>query len=175
MINNNENDMINESEDDLIYIYIAGPMFKEAEINQRRLEAKKLDDVLQDSNRGYYICNPVDLPFDEFNGLSSRVIFSTDYYNINDANVFFFELASEDSGTMVEFGNVIEKYMQGNPMHIYPVFYDLRLSRNDVAGIECPIGFNSYLVGALDYNRINTYSSFDEALLQFKKDFNLGD
>ena len=72
-----------------------------------------------------------------------------------------------------ELGNAIEKLMSGKQIKIYPVFNDLRLQRNDASGLECPIGFNSYLVGCLSANNITIYRSFDEALETFKKDFNL--
>ena len=154
----------------MIYVYIAGPLFKEAEINQRRLEAQKIKEVLDSQDEEYFIANPIDLPFDNTKVLTSREIFQADYSHINKANVLFFELASGDTGTMVELGNVIEKYMQGQPLKIYPVFADLRLQRNDVAGVECPLGFNSYLVGCLTANDLKIFKSFAEALAQFAED-----
>ena len=157
----------------MIYIYNAGPLFSEAEVNQRKEEGRILDDILCQSGREYFVANPIDLPFDNSKVLNSADIFGVDYNHINRSNAFFFELASGDTGTMVELGNVIEKYMNGKEMKIYPIFGDFRLQRNDVAGIECPIGFNSYLVGALTYNKIPIYFSFQEAMEQFKKDFDL--
>lgn len=154
----------------MIYVYIAGPLFKEAEINQRRLEAKEITEILQQKGLEYFICNPIDLPFDNTRVLTSAEIFEADYSHIEKADVLFFELASEDAGTMVELGNVIEKYIQGKKLKIYPVFADLRLQRNDIKGVECPLGFNSYLVGCLTANHIPIYYSFDEALAQFAID-----
>ena len=154
----------------MLYIYIAGPLFKEAEINQRRLEARKLDQLLKEKDREYFIANPIDLPLDNTKPLTSKEIFTEDYKHIQKANVFFFELASEDSGTMVELGNVIEKLMQGQDIRLYPVIADLRLARNAVGGIECPFGINSYVVGCLTANNIRVYNSFDEALRQFTAD-----
>ena len=154
----------------MIYVYIAGPLFKEAEIVQRRLEARKIAEVLQEKKKAYFIANPIDLPFDNTKVLTSKEIFLADYEHIDKADTFFFELASEDAGTMVELGNVIEKYQQGKKLRIYPVFADLRLQRNDVQGVECPLGFNSYLVGSLTANNIRIYYSFAEALEQFAKD-----
>ena len=131
----------------MIYIYNAGPLFTEADINQRHLEGEKLNKILNDNKIEYFLANPIVLPFDNTKILTSKEIFMGDYMHVNKANVFFFELASGDSGTYVELGNAIEKLMSGKQIKIYPVFNDLRLQRNDASGLECPIGFNSYLVG----------------------------
>lgn len=157
----------------MIYIYNAGPLFTEADINQRHLEGEKLNKILNDNKKEYFLANPIDLPFDNTKILISKEIFIGDYMHVNKANVFFFELASGDSGTYVELGNVVEKLMSGKQIKIYPVFNDLRLQRNGASGLECPIGFNSYLVGCLSANNIAIYRSFDEALEAFKKDFDL--
>ena len=157
----------------MIYIYNAGPLFTEADINQRHLEGEKLNKILNDNKIEYFLANPIDLPFDNTKILTSKEIFMGDYMHVNKANVFFFELASGDSGTYVELGNAIEKLMSGKQIKIYPVFKDFWLQRNDASGLECPIGFNSYLVGCLSANNITIYRSFDEALETFKKDFNL--
>ncbi len=154
----------------MIYVYNAGPLFKEAEINQRRLEGKLIKEVIEKYGYEYFIANPVDLPFDNTRVLTSKEIFSTDYAHIDKSTHFFFELASSDDGTMVELGNVVEKYMQGKDIKIYPIFADLRIQRNDVKGVECPVGFNSYTVGALTSNDITIFNSFASALEQFDKD-----
>jgi Nucleoside 2-deoxyribosyltransferase len=157
----------------MIYIYNAGPMFSEADIKQRKEEGKRFEEVLSKSNQEYFIANPIDLPFDNTKVLTSKEIFFADYNHVSNANVFFFELATGDTGTCVELGNAIEKLMQGKAIKMYPIFTDLRLQRNNISGIECPIGFNSYLVGSLTANNIETYYSFNEAFEQFCKDFKL--
>lgn len=154
----------------MIYIYIAGPLFSEADIIQRRKEAAGLREVLDQKGLTYYICNPIDLPFDNTQVLSSREIFLADYGHLDIANVFFFDLSGNDTGTLVELGNVIEKYHHDRNLRIYPVFSDLRLARNQAAGLECPVGYNSYVVGCLSANEITCYRSFSEALTQFVKD-----
>ena len=158
----------------MLYIYLAGPLFKEAEINQRRLEGKKLKEVLDSKSVEYFLANPIDLPLDNTKVLTSAAVFKEDYYHVNQANVFFFELASEDSGTMVELGNAIEKYMQGQALKIYPVIADLRLPRNNPSGVECPFGINSYVVGCLTANNIEIFTSFNDALKQFIEDLEQG-
>lgn len=155
----------------MIYIYNAGPLFTEADIKQRKHEGELLRSALEKSKREYFIANPIDLPFDNTKVLTSKEIFEGDYYHVNRANVFFFELASNDAGTYVELGNAIEKLMSGKDIKIYPVFNDLRLQRNNASGTECPCGFNSYLVGSLNANNITIYRSFDEAYQAFITDF----
>ena len=157
----------------MIYIYNAGPLFTEADIKQRKYEGAKFVEILERNNKEYFLANPIDLPFDNTKILTSKEIFLGDYEHVNKANVFFFELASGDAGTYVELGNAIEKYMNGKDLKIYPIFTDLRLQRNGASGVECPIGFNSYLVGCLTANNITIYRSFDEAFTSFTKDFNL--
>ena len=157
----------------MIYIYNAGPMFTEADIHQRRAEGRKMEELLEKNHQEYFLANPIDLPLDNTKPLTSKQIFLTDYEHVSKANVFFFELASGDAGTYVELGNAIEKLMNGKDIHMYPVFNDIRLQRNGMSGVDCPIGFNSYLVGCLKANKIDIYMSFDEALEAFKKDFDL--
>lgn len=157
----------------MIYIYNAGPLFTEADQAQRRSEGAQLEELLKPSGREYFLANPIDLPFDNTKVLTSKEIFLEDYSHVNRANVFFFELASNDSGTYVELGNAIEKKMNGKDIKIYPIFSDMRLQRNQVGGTESPIGFNSYLVGCLTANDIPIYRSFHEALEAFRHDFDL--
>ena len=157
----------------MIYVYNAGPLFTEADIKQRSYEGKLFSDTLARNNVEHFVANPIDLPFDNTKILTSKEIFLGDYEHVNKANVFFFELASGDPGTYVELGNAIEKLMSGKELKIYPIFTDLRLQRNGASGVECPVGFNSYLVGCLTANNITIYRGFDEAFEVFKKDFNL--
>ncbi len=156
----------------MIHIYNAGPLFSQADIAQRKKEGAILSE-LGKNQTDYFVANPIDLPFDFNEKLTSVAIFGKDASHIDQANCFFFECATGDTGTMVEFGMAIEKYRTGKDIKIYPVFSDLRLPRNQASGLECPVGFNSFLVGACTYNNIPIYDSFESALEAFKKDFNL--
>jgi len=151
----------------MIYVYNAGPLFSEADIKQRKYEGAKLKETLKDTQ--HFIANPIDLPFDNSKVLTSKEIFDEDYKHVCNANVFFFELATSDTGTMVEFGMAIEKKRQNNDIKIYPIFSDLRLARNDAKGLECPVGFNSFVVGACKSHDLTIYDSFEEALHAFKE------
>ncbi len=154
----------------MIYIYNAGPLFTEADQKQRLYEGKKLREVVNE--RGF-VANPLELPFAVDTPVASAEIFNKDTSHIDAANVFFFDLATNDSGTLVELGMAIEKYRQGKELKIYPVFSDLRLLRNQASGIESPVGYNSFVVGSLTSHQIEVYASFEQALEQFILDFEL--
>lgn len=155
----------------MIYIYNGGPLFSEADINQRLTEGKLLREALK--NTESFIANPIELPFDNSRVLASHDIFNVDAGHIDLSNVFFFELATGDTGTMVEFGMAIEKLRNQKDIKIYPIFSDLRIQRNQATGTECPVGFNSFVVGACTAHNLPIYGSFKEAFSVFKKDFNL--
>jgi nucleoside 2-deoxyribosyltransferase len=154
----------------MIYIYNAGPLFSEAEQKQRLYEGEKLREVVKDAG---FVANPLELPFATDTPIASAEIFNKDTSHIDAANVFFFDLATNDSGTLVELGMAIEKLRQGKKMKLYPIFSDLRLLRNQSSGIESPVGFNSFVVGSLTSHNIEVFSSFDQALEQFILDFEL--
>lgn len=150
----------------MIKIYNAGPLFTEAEIYQRRLEADLIKELLEKLNQEYSIFNPIDVPKSD---ISSVGIFDVDYDAIKLSNTFFFDLANMDTGTLVELGIVIERLQANKSIKIYPVISDFRVS-NESNGFESSIGFNSFVIGALKSNEINIYLSFKDALEQFKKD-----
>lgn len=152
----------------MIYIYNAGPLFSEADQKQRKLEGK----LLMEAGSGkadYFVANPIDLPLDQSKPLSSQMIFAMDNSHIQKANVFFFELATGDTGTMVELGMAIQRLIAKEQITIYPIFSDLRLVRNHASGVECPVGFNSFVTGSLSYHKIPVYPDFDSALQAFKR------
>lgn len=153
-----------------IYIYNAGPLFTEADQKQRRLEGQRLRDVVKDQG---FVANPIELPFATNVAIQSKEIFFKDTSHIDQANVFFFDLAGNDSGTLVELGMAIEKLRQGKTLSIYPIFSDLRLLRNQASGVESPVGFNSFVVGSLTAHDIEIFDSFESAYQRFLRDFNL--
>lgn len=155
----------------MIYVYNAGPLFSEADINQRLKEGALLREALE--GKDYFIANPIELPFDNTKVLSSSDIFNVDAQHIDNSNVFFFELATGDTGTMVEFGMAIEKLRNNQAVKIYPIFSDLRIQRNGASGTESPVGFNSFLVGACTSHQLIIYDNFISALNAFKADFNV--
>jgi hypothetical protein len=152
----------------MIYIYNAGPLFSEADQKQRKLEGELLREIGKDRT-DFFVANPIDLPLDQTGPLSSQIIFDTDNQHIQKANVFFFELATGDPGTMVELGMAIQRLINKEEIRLYPIFSDLRLIRNSASGIECPVGFNSFVTGSLTYHQVQTYPDFESAYQAFKR------
>ncbi|MDP3306394.1 MAG: nucleoside 2-deoxyribosyltransferase [Erysipelotrichaceae bacterium] len=152
----------------MIYIYNAGPLFSEADQKQRLSEGNLLREIGVGMDH-YFVANPIDLPLDQSKPLTSQTIFEMDNRHIQKATVFFFELATGDTGTMVELGMAIQRLIGGEKIAIYPIFSDLRLVRNHASGIECPVGFNSFVTGSLTYHQIPTYPDFESALQAFKR------
>lgn len=148
-----------------ILIYNAGPLFTEADQAQRRKE-----ETLFDSLEGVKVFNPLTAPFnDEAN--SPALIFEGDNEPIQEASVFFFDLASNDPGTLVELGMVIQKIMDGKNIHVYPIISDFRVdSRKGYESNYYPVGYNSFLIGSLEANNIAIFSSFKDAFDQFVSD-----
>lgn len=150
----------------MIKIYIAGPLFTEAEIYQRKKEARLLKEVLEQSNKEYSVFNPIDMPIGD--SPTAKMIFDKDYEAIKNSNVFFFDLANMDDGTLVELGIVVERLKSNPSIKVYPVISDFRV-HNKHTGIDSPVGFNSFVIGALKSHEIEVFHSFEDAMNTFKQ------
>ena len=152
-------------------IYVAGPLFTEYEMKQRREEGKLIRKLMDSLNLEYEIGNPIDFgitPNDEIKGQPEpKVIFETDAKFIDKTNVFFFDLANNDTGTHVEIGMAIQKLRAGEKVSIYPVHSDFRTTSNSRLGFHSTIGFNAFAIGAFEQYGIKIYHSFNEALEVF--------
>lgn len=145
-----------------ILVYNAGPLFSEADQAQR-LKEQSFFDSLEDVS----IFNPLTSPFNE-DANSAAAIYQGDNTPIQAANVFFFDLANNDPGTLVELGMVIQMIEDGKDLLVYPIISDFRvLGRNEYNCDYSPIGYNSFLIGALESNNIVIYPSFKEAFEAF--------
>jgi nucleoside 2-deoxyribosyltransferase len=152
-------------------IYIVGPLFSEAEVKQRKYEGKKVRDFLDSNKINYEIFNPIDLNFGE--ELSSNEIALSDYQGLSHANHVFLDLSTEDSGSCVALGLLIEKMNNGQNVILYPVFSDIRLTRNNKSGLESTKGHNSMVVGIIKGHNIQIYNSFENAFVSFKKNMEI--
>ena len=159
----------------MLHIYNVGPLFTEAEKKQRQYEGKKIRDVLTNNGIAFELSNPIDMPTSNKLDVTSSEIYQADYDRLDKADVVFFDLSNEDSGSCVALGIIMEKKLQGKNIQVYPIIHDIRLSRNGQSGLESSCGFNSMVVGILKGNGIHVYSSFEEAYQQFVKDFNLAE
>ena len=154
----------------MITIYNVGPLFTEAESKQRIYEGQKIREWLEHENIEYQLFNPIDFPTNDQKDVTAAQIYALDYERLSCADVVFFDLANEDSGSCVALGLIMEKKLQGKNIRIYPVIHDIRLSRNGNCGYESSLGFNSMVIGILTGNQIPIYDSFEKAFEQFKKD-----
>lgn len=154
----------------MCYVYIVGPLFTEADRRQRLYEGEKLRNWLQKRGVEFTLINPIDLPFNDGPSASPQAIFEADYQHQCRADAVFLELASNDTGSMMALGILLEKKMNGSPIRLYPIFSDTRLKRNEAAGLDCPVGYNSFIVGGLRANEIPVFDSFETAFHQFTQD-----
>ena len=145
-------------------IYNAGPLFTEADQAQR-LKEQTFFDTLND----VVVFNPLTAPFND-DANSAKAIYQGDNKPIQEANAFFFDLASNDPGTLVELGMVIQMIEDGKELQVYPIISDFRVNgREEYDCVYSPIGYNSFLIGSLDSNNIKIYSSFKTAFDAFVK------
>lgn len=154
-------------------VYIAGPLFTEADAAQRRHEGEMIKEAIKTNQIDAKLISPIDLNPDNDVPYSSKDIFLKDYAYISKANAIFYDLACEDSGTCTCLGIAIKRYMDQEDIRIYPVFSDSRIKRNSLSGLESSKGYNSFVIGCLKANNIPIYYSFSDAFLAFKKDFDL--
>ena len=151
-----------------IFIYNAGPLFTEADQVQRLKEQSYFDSI-----KSVEVFNPLTSPFNK-GANSAAMIYEGDNVPIQKANVFFFDLANNDSGTLVELGMVIQKLEGGAKLDVYPVISDFRVDGRGEYNCEySPVGYNSFLIGALESHNIKIYKSFKEAFEVFILDNNL--
>lgn len=145
-----------------ILIYNAGPLFTEADQTQRLKEQTFFDTL-----KGVNVFNPLTSPFNE-DANSATLIYEGDNTPIQAASVFFFDLATNDPGTLVELGMVIQKLEDGKNLHVYPVISDFRVQgRSGYKSDYYPVGYNSFLIGSLESNNIKIYHSFKDAFDAF--------
>lgn len=86
-------------------LYVAGSLFNEAEVAQRKLEGK----ILRDNFPDLEIFNPIDQPFNENKQtLPTPIdIFEGDTKAVEECDIFLADLTNEDPGVMVELGIAI--------------------------------------------------------------------
>lgn len=151
-----------------LYIYNAGPLFTEADQAQRLLEQARFESI-----QGVDVFNPLTSPENE-GAVSAEMIYEVDCAAIQRANVFFFDLANNDTGTLVELGMVIQKLETGATLDIYPVISDFRVhERDDYNCAYAPVGYNSFVIGSLNKHKITIYHSFTDAFDAFVAKNNL--
>lgn len=141
-------------------LYLAGPLFNEAELAQRKYEGK----IMRERFPEIELFNPVDQPFntDKSSLPTPNEIFNNDTKAIIESDIFLADITNNDPGVLVELGIAI-----ATKKHIICVNSDIRLK--DASYYEIPTyGFNHYVLGGI-YEYGILVNSFEEAMLEVEK------
>lgn len=150
-------------------IYMAGPLFSEAEVNQRFLEYNLLKEVIDKNNINHEIFSPINAPQNDKSKLpTAKDIFLGDETELMKSKVVFANLDGEDAGVMMELGMILNNDF----VKIYPYLTDIRVgTAGEYDGHYVPFGYNQFIIGALEYHGHTIYPSFQEALKVYEEDF----
>ena len=150
-------------------LYLAGSLFNEAEVMQRKLEGIKLRENFDQHN--IEIFNPIDQPFNEDKQtLPTPIdIFNGDTKAVINSDIFIADLTNEDPGVMMELGIAI----MSNTKIIIGINSDIRLKSANKYDIPS-YSMNHYVLGGLLKHGYLVYS-FDEAISLLKEKLNIND
>ena len=148
-------------------LYLAGSLFNEAEVMQRKLEGIKLRENFGQHN--IEIFNPIDQPFNEDKQtLPTPIdIFNGDTKAVINSDIFIADLTNEDPGVMMELGIAI----MSNTKIIIGINSDIRLKSANKYDIPS-YSMNHYVLGGLLKHGYLVYS-FNEAILLLKEKLNI--
>jgi hypothetical protein len=164
--------------------YVAGSLFSDSDIRQRKYEAEKLREVRPEVN--WY--NPIEAPCNDKSLLpTSQDIFNGDTIKILSSKYLIYDLSNnDDPGMMVELGitwmcNYMHKlFEQGLTIEeikqlipkkkVYFHLSDIRLATaNKYTDIHIPVGFNQYeLACAEQLGKI--YPHFEDIIKDIKNE-----
>ena len=148
-------------------LYLAGSLFNEAEVMQRKLEGIKLRENFDQHN--IEIFNPIDQPFNEDKQtLPTPIdIFNGDTKAVINSDIFIADLTNEDPGVMMELGIAI----MSNTKIIIGINSDIRLKSANKYDIPS-YSMNHYVLGGLLKHGYLVFS-FDEAISLLKEKLNI--
>lgn len=147
-------------------VYMAGPLFTEAEVAQRLLEARLLEEVMDELGIEHDLFSPINAPINDKSTLPTALdIFEGDERELMASNVIFADLSHEDAGVMMELGMVL----LNKNIKIYPYLSDIRIATaGEYEGHYVPFGYNQFVIGGLEKYGHTIYPSFEKALNAFK-------
>lgn len=124
-------------------LYLAGSLFNEAEVNQRKLEGK----ILRERFPQLDIFNPIDQPFNENKQSlpTSIEIFEGDTKAVEECDIFIADLSNNDTGVAAELG--IALYT--DTKIIIGINSDIRITSANRYDIPT-VGMNHYVLGAIE-------------------------
>lgn len=136
-------------------LYLAGSLFNEADVNQRKLEGR----ILRERFPQLDIFNPIDQPFNEDKQTlpTSIEIFEGDTKAVEECDIFIADLSTNDVGVAAELG--IALYT--DTKIIIGINSDIRLPSANRYTIPT-VGMNHYVLGAIEKFGFMT-RSFEEA------------
>nr|WP_276939555.1 nucleoside 2-deoxyribosyltransferase [Helcococcus sueciensis] len=142
-------------------LYLAGSLFNEAEVQQRKLEGN----LLRENFPNLDIFNPIDQPFNEDKQtLPTPIdIYNGDTKAVEECDIFIADLTNEDAGVMVELG--IALYT--DTKLIIGINSDIRLQSANKYDVPT-YGMNHYVLGAI-LKHGKFVRSFNEAIDEIKK------
>ena len=144
----------------MLKVYVAGSLFNEAEVAQR----KKEWEILRATFPQLDIFNPIDQPFNENKQSlpTPEEIYDGDTKAVEDCDIFIADLTNEDAGVMVELGIAIKSHTK----IIIGINSDIRLQSANRYDIPT-YGMNHYVLGAI-LKHGYFVRSFDEAVETLK-------
>lgn len=148
----------------MIRVYMAGPLFTEADKNARISERKFLEKVFEDNGLrpgvDVTIFNPVEQPInDKSTNPTALDIFDADANALRMSDIVLACLDGEDSGVMYELGMVHDK-----APYVFPYATDIRFGGTiGLKGLDMPMGINQFVVGALGGPEVISRSFYEVA------------
>lgn len=123
-------------------VYVAGSLFNEAEVNQRKLEGQ----ILRERFPELDIFNPIDQPFNENKQILPTPIdiYDGDTKAVEDCDIFICDLSNSDTGVACELG--IALYT--NTRIIIGINSDIRIPSANKYDVPT-VGMNHYILGAI--------------------------
>lgn len=148
----------------MIRVYMAGPLFTEADKRARISEREFLEKLFEDNGLlpgvDVTIFNPVEQPInDKSTNPSALDIFYTDANALRMSDIVLACLDGEDSGVMYELGMV-----HNSAPYVFPYATDIRFGGTvGLKGLDMPMGINQFVVGALGGPEAISRSFYDVA------------
>lgn len=141
-------------------VYLAGALFNEAEVEQRKKEGR----ILRENFPNLDIFNPIDQPFNENKQSlpTPEEIYTNDANAVKNCDIAIFDLTNEDAGVMVELGLAI-----AYGKIIIGINSDIRLKSSNKYDIPT-YGMNHFVLGGIiKYGKL--VYSFNEVVEELKK------
>lgn len=164
-------------------IYIAGSLFNEGEVNQRKLEEGKLREIGMDN-----IYNPINAPCNDKAKLPTALdIFEGDTKEVLESDIVVADISNQsDPGVYAELGiiwacNFLHELAKNHdlgtilhtmkPKKVIAHLSDIRKgTANQYQGNHIPVGFNQFVIGMIERMDGTIKDNFQEVLEELKNE-----